>query len=185
MLRWCSLTAFLLVQGLCWAQQDTLPIIHLTPQEEETYKAWLAQLYEIGVVVQGDSIYISEEARQAATDSAFRAVLFPPVYTWSAAVSIFQQMQLKIGFWYLINLYKNDSATREYVLQYILTFENILDMDKVLISSFYTYAFLDPEVSVIIQGKPVIQHPEIVEQKLMTVKEILMYIMAYREKQKK
>lgn len=185
MRRWLFLIVLLCGPEVCLAQPDTLPVIHLTPQQEEVYNTWLAQLYEIGVVVQGDSIYISEEARQAATDNAFRAVLFPPTYTWTAAASIFQQLQLKIGFWYLINIYRNDPATREYVLKYILTFENILEMDKVLISSFYTYAFLDPEVSVIVDGKPDIQHPEILEQKLLAVKEIVVYVMAYREQQKK
>jgi hypothetical protein len=165
-------------------QMDTLAMFGVTPQQEEAAKKWLDNLYEMGVKIDGDSIFISEEARRVATDSLYRTVIFREQYTWEVANYLFAINQYKIAFWHLINIYTDDPARREDVLKYILTFDNALQMDKALIGSFYTYAFLDPEVATIVNGRPDVRHPEIIEEKLARVREMVRYIVAYREQQK-
>ncbi len=166
-------------------QFDTAAIYGVTPQQEAEYKKWIDNLYEMGVVINGDSIYISEESQKAAIDTQFRRIVYPSEYRWTEAQYLFKQMHLKIGFWYLINLYKADPANKEQVLKFILSFDRIFEMDKVMTSVFYTYGLLDPLVATIVNGKPDIRHPEIVEQKLAKVKEIVNYIIAYRVQQEK
>lgn len=166
-------------------QVDTFAMFGVTHQQEAESRKWLENLYEVGVKIDGDSVYVSEEARKVATDTAFRRIIYPDVYDWNGANALFKQMQYKIAFWYLINMYRNDPSTRENVLKYILTLEEVFAMDKVLISVFYTYGLLDPEVATIADGKPEIRHPEIVEQKLAVVKEMVQYILAYRAQQQK
>lgn len=166
-------------------QIDTLAKFGITNQQEEEYRKWLDNLYEVGVKVEGDSIYITEETRRVAGDTAYRKLIYPETYDWTAANALFKQMQYKIAFWYLINIYYTDVDQRENVLKYVLTLEEVFAMDKVLISVFYTYGLLDPEVADIVNGKPNIHHPEIVEQKLAAVKEMVQYILAYRDEKAK
>jgi hypothetical protein len=176
---------FIFVLGFDAAGQiDTFSMFGVTHKQEAESRQWLENLYEVGVKIDGDSVYVSEEARKVATDTAFRRIIYPDVYDWNGANALFKQMQYKIAFWYLINMYRNDPSTKENVLKYILTLEEVFAMDKVLISVFYTYGLLDPEVATIVNGKPDIHHPEIVEQKLAVVKEMVQYILAYRAQRK-
>ena len=68
------------------------------------------------------------------------------------------------------------------VIKYVLSFDHLFQMDKVMTSVFYTYAFLDPQVAIITDGKPDVTHPEIIEEKQAVVREIVQYIWAYRER---
>ncbi|HSF87838.1 MAG TPA: hypothetical protein VLA46_00380 [Saprospiraceae bacterium] len=180
--KYIFFTIFLAACGMDGIGQiDTLAMFGITHQQEEGYRKWLDNLYEVGVKVEGDSIYITEETRRVAADTAYRKLIYPKMYDWTTANALFKQMQYKIAFWYLINIYYADISQRESVLKYVLTLEEVFAMDKVLISVFYTYGLLDPEVADIVNGKPDIHHPEIVEQKLASVKEMVQYIMAYRE----
>lgn len=159
----------------------------VTQKQEAEYQAWLDNLYEMGVVIDGDSVFISEEARKAMTDPEYRKILYPAQYEWAEAQYLLKQMHLKIGFWYLINLYMTEEKNKELVLNFMLPFDEILEMDKVLLAVFYTYGLLDPTVASLENGKPNIRHPEVVEKKLAAVKEIASYVLAYRiqkEKQK-
>ena len=181
LMKYLFFTIFLVAQGMDGVGQiDTLAMFGVTHEQEAEYRKWLDNLYEVGVKVEGDSIYITEETRRVASDSAYRLLIYPQTYDWTAANALFKQMQYKIAFWYLINIYYSDIDQRENVLKYVLTLEEVFAMDKVLISVFYAYGLLDPEVADIVNGKPNIHHPEIVEQKLASVKEIVQYILAYR-----
>jgi hypothetical protein len=46
---------------------------------------------------------------------------------------------------------------------------------------FYTYCFLDPEMNIIKEGKSEITRPDILEEKLRNVQEIVAYVNRYRE----
>ena len=171
---------FTILIGKNIAQTDTALPYGVTPQQEAEYKKWIDNLYEIGVRFSGDSVIITEEARKAAIDTNFRKLIYPEKYNWVDAQYLMKQMHLKIGFWYLINIYVNDPDNKEQVLKFIIPFDGIFEMDKVMVSAFYTYAMLDPAVATFINGKPDIKHPEIVEQKLAAVKEIVDTILANR-----
>ena len=94
-------------------------------------------------------------------------------------------MELKKGFWYLINLYIIDTTNKDLVVQSLVPFDRMLDMQKVLTSTFYTYALLDPKVCTYKNGKPVITRPDIVEMRFNKLKEIISYIIYFRNELKK
>ena len=144
----------------------------LTPEKEKIAKDWLDNLYEMGVEDRIDSFFISTEAMHAATDTAFRSIVYPEVYTLPGAQRLLQSMYLKIATWHLINLYMIDPASRKAVEHYITGYDTAIHMDRVLISAFYTYALFDPEIGTLKDGRPAIYHPEILEAKLNVVSQL-------------
>jgi hypothetical protein len=69
------------------------------------------------------------------------------------------------------------------VVRSILAYEKLFKMDKILVNTFYTYCFIDPEVNTIDGGITEVVHPDILEAKLRNVKEIVGYIQTYRKQQ--
>ena len=65
----------------------------------------------------------------------------------------------------------------------VLAYEKVFKMDEILLNTFYTYSFMDPEVSEIKDGIHEITRPDIMEAKLRNVKEIVGYIYSYRKQQ--
>ncbi len=177
---WVFLVCNFFVFVQLWAQEPAASILGVTPDQEAQYKAWIDDLYEMGVEIRGDSIFIAEEARKAALDSSYRLILYPPEYTWADAQYLMKQMHLKIGFWYMINLYMLQEANKEAVLRFLIPFDEIFEMDRVLTAVMYTYGMMEPGVMMIVDGKPDIRHPEIAEMKLAQVKEIIRHIHAHR-----
>jgi hypothetical protein len=155
-----------------------------TAEREKHWAAWLNDLYDVGVVLEKDSIKLNNEARRIIADSNYRKLIYPRVYTWPAATYLLKAMELKKGFWYLINLYSADTANKKLVIEALVPFDQTMDMEKVMISTFYTYAMLDPKVCTISKGKPVIKKPDIVEKEFGYLKEIIAYIEYYRKQRK-
>ena len=155
--------------------------IAATAESEEYWNAWMKDLYQRGVEMEKDSIRINAEAKRILTDSAYRRIIYPQVFSWPAAQELLKRMELKIAFWYLVNLYMADTANRKLVLNTLIPFDQLFEMDKVLTSTFYTYALLDPSVCAINNGRPEILHPDRVEVKFHKVKEIIGYIQQYRK----
>lgn len=176
-----------LITGLCLsiitiAQPLAHQAIEATPESEAYWSAWLADLYEMGVVVEKDgSLKLNKEAKRILHDANYRTIIYPQQYTWESASVLLKKMELKKGFWYLINLYHQDEKNKEKVIQSLIPFEKIMEMDKVIISSFYTYAMFEPTVCTITNGKPEIIRPDLVEEKFNSVKEIVRYILYFRE----
>lgn len=180
MLASCSLTGF--GQGI--TAQPIGSVADSSRRAAETHwAAWQKDLYEMGVSVQQDSLRISPIVKQLFTDSLLRKQVYPTNYTWPVAMGLMQRMELKQAFWHLINLYPTDSASRTMVLQSVLAYDKMIDMNKAIVSSFYTYAFADPRVGVLTNGKPDILHPDLLDRKLHTVREIVDYLAAYRKTQ--
>lgn len=154
------------------------------PEQNETGN-WIAGLYEMGMTVTEDSIVISKEFQKVLEDEAYRDILYPESYSWQQALDFMQANELKKAFWFFINLYVENEQNKELVVKSILAYDQLLKMDEVLIATFYTYSFMDPEVSIIKNGQPEITRPDILEAKLRTVKEIVGYIYAYRNQKNK
>ena len=144
-------------------------------------KQFVMELYEPGMEMTADSILLSREFNIMLGDSAYRAALFPETYTWLMAAQLLAQKRLKHAFWYLINLYPQSDSNKKLVLEVILTYDKVFEMDKIMTSTFYTYSFFDPRISAMIDGKPEIIHPEVLESMLNDVKSINRYIQYYRE----
>jgi len=115
-------------------------------------------------------------------DSVYRKSVYPEVYTWPAAVGLMNRMELKKAFWYLINLYETDTAHRNIIVGTFLLYDSLVDMDKILLNTFYTYGLTDPRYCRIKNNKPDIFRPDIMEKKLRTTKEIVGYVWANRQR---
>jgi hypothetical protein len=159
-------------------------IIDTTAASEKYWSAWLNDLYEVGVIMEKDSIKINQEARQIMLDSNLRRLVYPPSYTWQSAAVLLKSMELKKGFWYLINLYNADTANRQKVIETLVPFDQLMDMQKIMVSTFYTYALLNPKLCTYKNGKPVITRPDIIEKEFSQLKEIVSYISYYRKERK-
>ncbi|WP_372794564.1 hypothetical protein [Lutibacter sp.] len=145
---------------------------------------WLKSLNQRGVEMVGDSVIVSEEFEKVFNDKKYRIEIYPKIYTWEKTVEFIKSQEIKIAFWYLINLYSLNNKNKETVIQSILMYDKLFKMDEILINTFYTYSFMDSEINILINGKPEIVHPDILEKKLANVKEIVNYIKIYNEKNK-
>lgn len=140
----------------------------------------LSNLYDKGLELTEDSIVLSKEFQKVLNNESYRAIIYPETYTWEQAIIFIENMELKKAFWYFINLYPKSDLNKELVVKSILAYDELFKMDEILANTFYTYSFLDPEVSIIKNGKPEIVHPDILETKLRNVKEITAYLISYR-----
>lgn len=147
----------------------------------EYWSQWANNLYDMGVEQRKDSFFVKQEVLKLLKDENYRQTIYPSVYQWPAAIRLMQQMDLKKAFWHLLNLYQADTANRQVVLGTFALYDSLLEMDKVILGTFYTYAFADPRVCRITSGKPEIYRPDILEKGLNTAKEITRYIWAYRK----
>ena len=142
---------------------------------------WLSELTEVGIETSGNNLKISKESQKVLDNPAYRATIYPKEYTWDHTLKALQDQDLRKAFWFFINMYPKSSSNKDIILKSVLSYDKLFNMDKVLIATFYTYCFMDPEVSVIIDGKPEIVRPDILETKQRSVKEITAYINWYRK----
>ncbi len=142
---------------------------------------WLDDIYETGVSVEADSIIVKGESARILNDPEYKAFIYPKTYQWPVALKLIELRQLKQAFWYMINLYLVNDQNKELVVKTILTYNKLLKMDKALVSAFYTYSVMDPEVGTVINGKQQITAPHILERKLQVLKELLYYLEKFKE----
>lgn len=135
--------------------------------------AWEKDFLDIGFSLDRDSLHLNEEAKRLLLDSQYRKRTYPVQYNWPEAIGLMNKMELKKAFYHLINLYRTDTVHKEMVLQTFVLYDSLVDMEKILVNSFYTYALTDPQISILKNGKPVVMHPEILEAILETVKEMI------------
>lgn len=166
-------------------QGKAAPRIDTSRASIEYWQKWLSSLTEMGVESKSDSFFVREEVVRLLKDSAYRSTVYPSVYKWPAVTSLLKKMELKKAFWQMINLYQTDTGRRNLVVGSFILYDSLMDMDKVLLGTFYTYAFTDPEVCRVKNGKPDIFRPDILEKKLRTTREIIQYIWTSRENKKK
>jgi hypothetical protein len=144
-------------------------------------REWEKDLLDVGVSISKDSFHVNEEVRRLMLDSQYRQSTYPATYNWALAIELMNKMELKKAFWHMVKLYQTDTARKTLVLQTFVLYDSLVDMEKILTNSFYTYALTDPEVCVIKNGKPNVQRPDIVEKNLGTVKEIIQIVKINRK----
>lgn len=174
-------TLVMTISMACFSQANTVLKIDTTQASVQYWSKWTNNLYDMGVETNKDSFFVKKEVLKLMTDSAYRKAVYPARYEWAGAVSLMKQLDLKAAFWHLINLYQDDKANRNLVMGTFALYDSLIDMDKVLLSTYYTYALPDPRVCRIVNGKPDIYRPDILEKELATTKEIAGYIWAYRK----
>jgi hypothetical protein len=141
----------------------------------------LKDLSTKGIDLSKDSLYVSEEFNRLLTNEDYFKSIYPEIYSWEQTIIFIETKELKKAFWFLINLYPTSDENKELVIKSVISYDALFKMDLVLINTFYTYAFTDPEISKIIDNKPEIIRPDILENKLRVVKEITQYLYMYRE----
>ena len=135
--------------------------------------------------MENDSVFISEEASRVATDSLLRQLIYPESYQWPLAQQLLQSAQIKIGVWHLINLFPENAQNKEAVLKYVIALDKAFDMEKVMVSSFYTYIYFDPQATRFVGGKFEVIRPDLLEQKMASLREISGNLLSARGKRAK
>ena len=148
-------------------------------------EVWLRHIYDMGVDNSGDTLRIGPESRRVLNDASYRKPLYPARYTWPLTVALLKQMEIKKALWFLINIYATDPPSREMALRTVLAYEEVCATDKALLGAFYTYAFMDPQVSTIRNGKLSITRPDVLEGRLKTTREMIAHILNYRQIKRK
>lgn len=177
-----SIFCFVSAKGHC--QTAVAPAVD-TAKQHQAEIAWLKDLYEPGVTMQGDSLLINKEAERLLNDEQYRQTMYPAKYTWKAAEGFVQKQEIKKAVWYFINLYTINAQNKELVLKSLLVYDKFFKMDRVLKSSFYTYSFTDPEIGKVENGHSEITAPHIMEKKLNALKAIMFYLNKYRPESRK
>lgn len=165
--------------------QESKKSIDTSSSVKITDVKWLENLGEKGIDMSNDSLLISDEFQKIIKDDKFKSTLFPKTYTWEQTITFIKNRKLKEAFWFFINLYPLNEVNKTTVIRSILAYSKLFKMEDVLVNTFYTYSFLDPEISVIKNGIPEIVRPDILEEKLRNVKEIVRHIQNYRKEQNK
>ena len=148
-------------------------------------KEWEKNFFDEVFSIEKDSFRISDESKKLLLDSEYRKSVYPIKYNWPQAIQLMNKMELKKAFWHLINIYRTEPEQRQLVMQTFIMYDSVVNMQKVLVNTFYTYAFTDPEISVFKNGKPVVSRPDVLESKLAEVKYITSFIVDYRLRKQK
>lgn len=151
--------------------------------QEEYWRKWYLDLYEIGVGQNKDSLKITPEVIRIMQDTAYSNAIYPATYTWPAAMDLVKTMALKKAFWHMINLYSGDEQMKNLVVAFLLPFDQRFEMDKILIASFYTYGMTDPEATSFRDGKIQITRPDIIEAKFNNMRNLITIIKSKRPKE--
>lgn len=160
-----------------FGQQTASPMTEAEKEKALKVGEWIGNLYEHGIRAEDDTLFVSAEVRNLLANDELMKFMYPEEYTWSSATFLMEKMELKKAFWFLLNLYPDN---RELVVQTLLKYDSIIEMDKVLTSVFYTYAMIDPRVCKIENGTPKIIRPDLVEEGLTNLKEMIQYIRYFR-----
>lgn len=143
----------------------------------------LNELFEAGLRLDGDTLHMSYYLRNLINDNDYREKMYPETYTWEQVIEFLDRQELKKAFWFLINIYSENEYDRELVMRAIMAYDQLLEMDEIIMNTFYTYAFIDPIVCAINDGIPEIIRPDILEIKLHKVHEMIAHIIHFREQQ--
>jgi len=148
---------------------------------EDVLKEWITNVQTPGVIVEGDKMIFSDEAQKLAQDAVYRAEVYKDEYTLADVREPIAKFEIQKAFWRMIQLYPKDKET---ILKFMYAYDKVVPADKLVTASFYTYAFFDPSITTITDGKPSVYRPDIFEEYLRTTKEIVTYIAALREQEK-
>ena len=161
---------------------QTAPIVAAdTSTAVQFIKDWEKDFLDVGISIDKDSFHVNNEARKLLLDSQYRLSTYPQKYTWPDAISLLNKMELKKAFWFMMNLYKTDISHKELALQTFVLYDSLVDMEKILINTFYTYSLTDPEVCFFKNGKTEIRRPDILEAKFANIKEIIAIVKLNRK----
>tara|TARA_B100000242_G_C43020176_1_gene474693 strand:+ start:37 stop:612 length:576 start_codon:yes stop_codon:yes gene_type:complete len=151
---------------------DLVEFISELDRIEIENKKWLNTLTSKGVTSKNEEIVFDEEAIKLLQDKSYREKVYREYTLYDVGLS-FSEMDIKKAFWQIINIYPQKKDT---LIQYVFAFDEILPVDEILLASFYTYAFFDPNITKLDNGKPDVYRPDIFEEYFRRTKEIIFII---------
>ena len=151
---------------------DLVEFISELDRIEIENKKWLNTLTSKGVTSKNEEIVFDEEAIKLLKDKSYREKVYREYTLYDVGLS-FSEMDIKKAFWQIINIYPQKKDT---LIQYVFAFDEILPVDEILLASFYTYAFFDPNITRLGNGKPDVYRPDIFEEYFRRTKEIIFVI---------
>ena len=151
---------------------DLIEFISELDRIEIENKKWLNTLTSKGVTSKNEEIVFDEEAIKLLQDKSYREKVYREYTLYDVGLS-FSEMDIKKAFWQIINIYPQKKDT---LIQYVFAFDEILPVDEILLASFYTYAFFDPNITKLDNGKPDVYRPDIFEEYFRRTKEIIFVI---------
>ena len=151
---------------------DLVEFISELDRIEIENKKWLNTLTSKGVTSKNEEIIFDEEAIKLLQDKSYRDKVYREYTLYDVGLS-FSEMDIKKAFWQIINIYPQKKDT---LIQYVFAFDEILPVDEILLASFYTYAFFDPNITKLDNGKPDVYRPDIFEEYFRRTKEIIFII---------
>ena len=155
---------------------DSLNLINYFSDIEKNEKLneeWFKNLTEKGVSSGEKEIFFSEEGIKLLNDSMYRDKIYKDEYTlYDVGISL-SNMDVKLAFWQIINIYPEKKDT---LIQFVFAYDKILPVDEIILASFYTYAFFDPKITNLENGKPKVYRPDLFEDYFRRTKEIIYYL---------
>jgi len=151
---------------------DLVEFISELDRIEIENKKWLNKLTSKGVTSKNEEIVFDEEAIKLLQDKSYREKVYREYTLYDVGLS-FSEMDIKKAFWQIINIYPQKKDT---LIKYVFAFDEILPVDEILLASFYTYAFFDPNITKLDNGKPDVYRPDIFEEYFRRTKEIIFVI---------
>ena len=151
---------------------DLVEFISELDRIEIENKKWLNTLTSKGVTSKNEEIVFDEEAIKLLQDKSYREKVYREYTLYDVGLS-FSEMDIKKAFWQIINIYPQKKDT---LIKYVFAFDEILPVDEILLASFYTYAFFDPNITKLDNGKPDVYRPDIFEEYFRRTKEIIFLI---------
>ena len=151
---------------------DLIEFISELDRIEIENKKWLNTLTSKGVTSKNGEIVFDEEAIKLLKDKSYREKVYREYTLYDVGLS-FSEMDIKKAFWQIINIYPQKKDT---LIKYVFAFDEILPVDEIMLASFYTYAFFDPNITKLDNGKPDVYRPDIFEEYFRRTKEIVFVI---------
>lgn len=151
---------------------DLIEFISELDRIEIENKKWLNTLTSKGVTSKNGEIVFDEEAIKLLKDKSYREKVYREYTLYDVGLS-FSEMDIKKAFWQIINIYPQKKDT---LIKYVFAFDEILPVDEIMLASFYTYAFFDPNITKLDNGKPDVYRPDIFEEYFRRTKEIIFVI---------
>ena len=151
---------------------DLIEFISELDRIEIENKKWLNTLTSKGVTSKNGEIVFDEEAIKLLQDKSYREKVYREYTLYDVGLS-FSEMDIKKAFWQIINIYPQKKDT---LIKYVFAFDEILPVDEIMLASFYTYAFFDPNITKLDNGKPDVYRPDIFEEYFRRTKEIIFVI---------
>ncbi|MEK9620444.1 MAG: hypothetical protein VW078_10165 [Flavobacteriales bacterium] len=148
-------------------------------ESEQKLKEWIDQLKEPGVRINGEIMEFNAVAKALISSVELRNTIYKENYSFEDVKKSLEQLNIQLAFWQLINIYPSNKRK---VLEYIYSYDSLIPVDEIVIASFYTYSFFDPNVTKIIENKPVVERPDVFEQILLKTKEIVAYVQEFRKR---